>query len=70
MEESLLFIQSEFQSDLRLPAASCPSFLGLMLGFPPLRKLLFLHALVEQASWSLGYPWVIVVHCSFLVVSA
>lgn len=39
--KNLLFVQSEFQSDLRLPAASCPSFLGLMLGLSPLTKLYF-----------------------------
>lgn len=37
-DKSLLFVQSEFQSDLRLPAASCPSFLGLTLGLPPLTR--------------------------------
>lgn len=40
-DKSLLFVQSEFQSDLRLPAASCPSFLGLMQGLPPFTKLYF-----------------------------
>lgn len=40
-DRSLLFVQSEFQSDLRLPAASHLSFLGLILGLLPLTKVYF-----------------------------
>lgn len=40
-DKSLLFVLSEFQSDLGLPAASCPSSLHLMQGLPPLTKLYF-----------------------------